>query len=51
MKANILLFAERKDLEKIKKLWPQTEQTRVGKKAFFLGPYGFIEGRRTGVDG
>ncbi|KAI2661030.1 Para-Rep C10 [Labeo rohita] len=31
-------------------LWPQIEQARKeGKKAFFRGPHGFIEGRRINV--
>lgn len=48
-------FAEmlpREDLEERQKLWPQIDQARrAGKKAFFRGPYGFIEGRQINVDG
>ncbi|KAL0169104.1 hypothetical protein M9458_033700 [Cirrhinus mrigala] len=54
-KAERIQFAEmllREDLEERRKMWPQIEQARrVGKKAFFRGPYGFIEGRRIDVDG
>lgn len=54
-KAEGIRFAEmlpREDLEERRKLWPQIEQARrAGKKAFFRGPYGFIEGRQIDVDG
>lgn len=43
-------FAEvlpREDWEERRRLWPQIEQARrAGKRAFFRGPHGYIEGRR-----
>jgi len=37
------------DREARKKLWPQIEQARRdGKRAYFRGPHGFIEGRQIG---
>lgn len=45
-------FAEvlpREDWEERRRLWPQIEQARrAGKRAFFRGPHGYIEGRRIG---
>ncbi|GAA6075643.1 uncharacterized protein LOC120479220 [Tachysurus ichikawai] len=37
------------DREARKKLWPQIEQARrEGKRAYYRGPHGYIEGRRIG---
>ena len=43
-------FAEmllKEDLEARERLWPLVDQARkVGKRAFFRGPYAYIDGRR-----